>query len=256
MTGFLPYLGQRVAGLLLGGLLALGPAGAEPVIFAAASTRTALEDALEAGAFPATVSYGASGTIARQIVQGAPADVFLSANPKWMRFLVDEGLVAAGTIEVLASNRLVLIGPDDKPPLALDKRAVEARLGGEFFAVADPQVAPVGQYGREAMRHLGLWASIAPVLLPTRNTIATVATVASGEAALGLVYRSDALGVDGVAIAAEIPGDSHAPIHYLIAPVIGGDTDAADALINHLTGPAGQLSFAARGFATISKEGS
>ena len=144
MTGFLSYLGQRVAGLLLGGLLALGPAAAEPVIFAAASTRTALEDALEAGAFPATVSYGASGTIARQIVQGAPADVFLSANPKWMRFLVDEGLVAAGTIEVLASNRLVLIGPDDKPPLALDKRAVEARLGGEFFAVADPQVAPVG----------------------------------------------------------------------------------------------------------------
>ncbi|SFC19639.1 molybdate ABC transporter substrate-binding protein [Tropicimonas isoalkanivorans] len=248
---------QLGATLSMLGLLGVGSAVAEPVVFAAASTRAALEAALDAGGQVAVVSYGASGTIARQIAQGAPADVFVSANPKWMQYLVEEGLVQAEAVQVLISNRLALIAPSGTPSVELSPDALADRLSGEFFAVADPDVAPVGQYGREALVTLDLWPSVAPSLLPTRNTIATVAAVASGEAALGLVYRSDATGVDGISVAAEIPAESHPPIHYLIAPLSqGDDPQGAAALIGYLTGPEGEAGFESFGFEAIGEGGS
>ncbi|MEM8554222.1 MAG: molybdate ABC transporter substrate-binding protein [Pseudomonadota bacterium] len=229
--------------------LSLGPAHAEPVIFAAASTRAALDTALAGSEQSAVVSYGASGTIARQIAQGAAADVFLSANPKWMAYLVDQGLVDPDTIQVLASNRLVLIAPGEAAPVALDGPALSDRLDREYFAVADPEVAPVGAYGKAALTSLGLWDDVSPSLLPTRNTISTVATVARGEAVLGLVYRTDAIGVDGVTISAELPEASHPPIHYLIAPLAqGDDPDAGLAMVSYLTGTGGQSAFESAGF--------
>lgn len=240
-------------------LLSLGPAQiaqAEVVVFAAASTRAPLESVIAAAEQDAVVAYGASGAIARQIAQGAPADVFISANPKWMQYLVDQGVVERATVRVLASNRLVLIAPAASGAVALTGPALSLRLSGEFFAVADPAVAPVGQYGRSALTSLELWSTVRPSLLPTRNTLATVATVARGEAALGLVYRSDAKGVAGVMVASEIPADAHAPIHYLIAPVgQGAAPQAADALIEFLTTPSGQSHFTDAGFAPATGNG-
>lgn len=232
--------------------LVAGAARAEPVVFAAASTRGPLESAIAARTEGAVVSYGASGAIARQIAQGAPADLFISANPKWMQYLVDQGIVEPNDIRVLTSNSLVLIAPGDTGKVALTLPDLPDRIGSGFLAVADPDVAPVGQYGRAALTGLGLWDHVAPALLPTRNTISTVATVARGEAALGLVYRSDATDVDGICVAADIPADSHPPIHYLIAPIAQGDRpEMAQALIAFLTSPDGQQHFERFGFTAI-----
>ncbi|MEM8957959.1 MAG: molybdate ABC transporter substrate-binding protein [Pseudomonadota bacterium] len=240
-------------------LLSLVPAriaNAEAVVFAAASTRAPLDAAIEGAEQDVVVSYGASGAIARQIAQGAPADLFVSANPHWMQYLVDQAIVEAASVRVLASNRLVLIAPQTAEKVALTAPELTSRLSGDHFAVADPAVAPVGQYGREALTSLGLWSAVLPALLPTRNTLATVATVARGEAGLGLVYRSDATGVEGIVIASEIPERTHAPIHYLIAPVAQGSApETANALIEFLTGAQGQSHFAAAGFATASEDG-
>ncbi|WP_068114900.1 molybdate ABC transporter substrate-binding protein [Tropicimonas marinistellae] len=255
---FQDLFGKVRAGAVLVAAFALSAGGAvaaDPLIFAAASTRAALDTALAECGQSAVVSYGASGSIARQISEGAPADLFLSANPKWMHYMVDAGLVAPGDVTVLISNRLSLIAPTGEGPVDLDGESLDARLSSAFFAVADPSIAPVGQYGRDALVSLGLWRVIEPVLLPTRNTISTVAAVSRGEAALGLVYRSDASGIAGVEIAAEIPADTHAPIHYLIAPVgQGGEPDAAERVLACLTGENGQRIFESFGFEAIDGE--
>lgn len=240
---------------LILGLVTAAMLKAEPVIFAAASTRAPLDAAIAASGQDAVVSYGASGTIARQIAQGAPADLFISANPKWMRYLVDEGVVDAKDVHVLVSNRLVVIAPEGADAIALEPGAMGARLARDYFAVADPAIAPVGQYGQEALTDLALWATVAPTLLPTRNTVATVATVVRGEAALGLVYRSDVTGVAGIVVAAEIPARSHSPINYLIAPIAqGSDPEAAHDLIAYLRGEEGLRQFEAFGFAAAGDE--
>ena len=237
-----------LAALCLSMLLALS-ARAGPLIFAAASTARALDAAIAESGMDVTVSYGASGAIARQIEQGAPADLFLSANPKWMAHLVDLGLVAADTVEPLLSNTLVLIAPSGAGALMPTAAALAARLEDEQFVMADFTTAPVGRYGHAALTSLGLWQAVAPSYVPTRNTIATVAAVALGEAALGLVYASDALGVDGVEVVYDIPHESHPAILYLVAPVAGGtEPEQAAALLAFLKADAARTVFAGFGF--------
>ncbi|MBN2907826.1 MAG: molybdate ABC transporter substrate-binding protein [Rhodobacteraceae bacterium] len=222
-------------------------AQADPLLFAAASTGRALDAAIAAYGGGVTTSYAASGTLARQIEQGAPADLFLSANPKWMTHLVGAGLVAEGAPVALLSNRLVLIAPAGAGPL--DVAGVPGALGDARFAMADPAAAPVGRYGQGALETLGLWAGIEGALIPTRNTVATVAAVASGEAALGLVYASDALGVEGVEVVLDIPDTAQPDILYLIAPTgQGAETEAAAAFLSFLQGQEAAAIFAAHGF--------
>lgn len=220
---------------------------ADPMLLAAASTGPALNEGIAESGLAAIPSYGASGTLARQIEQGAPADLYISANPKWMDHLVGLGLVAPEDVSVLMSNSLVLIAPEGAGPF--DPAALAERLAGESFAMADPQVAPVGGYGQAALESLGLWGAVVDRLVPTRNTLATVAAVAQGEAALGLVYASDAVGVPGVQVVWEVPRDSHPPISYLIAPLAQGeDPEGAAALLDYLMSDAGQAVLARHGF--------
>lgn len=235
---------------LLPFVLALCPAlsWAEPTVLAAASTNRALDAALEASGIAAVVSYGASGTLARQIEQGAPADLFVSANPKWMGHLVEAGLVDGDAVEVLMSNALVLIAPPGAP--SWDTVGLAQRLKDENFVIANPDVAPVGAYGKTALETLGLWAEI-PQVVPMRNTLATVAAVAQGEAAVGLVYASDAAG-HPVDILWEIPADSHPAIQYLIAPVAQGDDPATAAqVLAYLLSDAGRAALEAHGFLSV-----
>ncbi len=236
--------------MVLSFVLSLCPAlaSAEPTVLAAASTNRALDAALEASGLAAVVSYGASGTLARQIEQGAPADLFVSANPKWMGHLVEAGLVEGDAVEVLMSNTLVLIAP----PGALAWEAVDLaeRLKGENFVIANPDVAPVGAYGKAALETLGLWDEI-PQVVPMRNTLATVAAVAQGEATLGLVYASDAAG-QPVDILWDIPADSHPAIQYLIAPVSQGDDPAAATqVLGYLLSDPGRAALEAHGFLAV-----
>lgn len=227
---------------------------ADPMLLAAASTGAALNEGIAESGLAAIPSYGASGTLARQIEQGAPADLYISANPKWMEYLVGLGLVAPEDVSVLMSNSLVLIAPEGAAPL--DPATLDVRLTGESFAMADPKVAPVGSYGVAALQSLGLWDAVAGRLVPTRNTTATVAAVAQGEAALGLVYASDAAGVAGVEVVWQVPRDSHPPIRYLVAPLAqGDDPEGAAALLDYLMSDAGQAALARHGFLPM-REGS
>lgn len=212
---------RLLAGLALVVGLA-GPAAAEPAtIFAAASTSRALDAALAAYSGDVVASYASSGTLARQIEQGAPVDLFLSANPRWMDHLVEAGLVRAEDVRPYLSNRLVLIAPAAAAALPLEAEAIAERLDGERLAVADPEHAPVGRYSQQSLQALGLWSVVEPALARTQDTNATVALVARGEAVLGLCYRTDALDVPGIQVLAELPADSHPPIVYPLAPVEG-----------------------------------
>ncbi|MEM9762290.1 MAG: molybdate ABC transporter substrate-binding protein [Pseudomonadota bacterium] len=239
----------RVLAVVALALGAAGPATAEPMVFGAASTARALDAALAEGGVAALTSYSASGTLARQIEQGAPADVFLSANPRWMAHLVERGLVDQGAVQTLMSNRLVLIAPEGR---SFDPAQPQAGMAGELFVMADPAVAPVGRYGQTALETLGLWEALGARFAPTRNTLATVSAVASGEAALGLVYASDAVGREGIEIVWSVPADAHRPIRYLIAPLAHGDDgDGGVEIVAYLLAPEGQAVLQRHGFLPV-----
>ncbi|MEL6336012.1 MAG: molybdate ABC transporter substrate-binding protein [Pseudomonadota bacterium] len=224
-------------------------ATAEPVVFAAASTARAMEAVMAAYPGEATASYASSGTLARQIEQGAPADLFLSANPQWMDWLAERGLVDADAVTPLLSNRLVIIGPEGAAKIAHGPGALQAALGAEHFTMADPDHAPVGRYGRSALESMGCWGVVEDRIAATKDTRAAVALVARGEAGLGLVYASDALGVDGIDVLTEVPGQVTPEIVYPVAPVLGGaDPEGTAALLAFLTGPEAAAIFAAHGF--------
>ncbi|MAY44681.1 MAG: molybdate ABC transporter substrate-binding protein [Rhodobacteraceae bacterium] len=236
-----------IAALLVATPALATPALADPTVFAAASTGRALDAAIAASGQSVITSYGASGTLARQVEQGAPVDLYLSANPKWMAFLVDAGIVRQEDVVVLMSNNLVLIAPEGAGPF--DPDHIADFLGDGLFAMGDPDVAPVGRYGQAALTSLGLWDQVATALVPTRNTTATVAAVASQDASLGLVYASDAAAQAGIEVVWAIPADSHPPISYLIVPVAQGeDPDGAQAFLGYLQGDAGQDILAQAGF--------
>jgi len=221
-------------------------ATAEPVVMAAASTNRALSAAITQSGVEAITSYAASGVLARQIEQGAPADIFVSANPKWMAHLTASGVIEDAAVRTLMSNSLVLIAPVNAP--SWTDAPVEARLKGELFAMADPGVAPLGAYGQAALETLGMWTVLERHLVPMQNTLATVAAVSTGEAALGLVYASDAVG-QPVQVLWSIPQESHPTIRYLIAPVAqGDDPEAASTLLAYLDSDAGRAVLAANGF--------
>ncbi|MCV6597235.1 MAG: molybdate ABC transporter substrate-binding protein [Mangrovicoccus sp.] len=241
---------------LCGALLA--PAWADDTrgiaIFAAAS----LQDTLSELAPEITAQTGqdvilvpaGSSSLARQIQQGAPADIFISANPQWMDLLESQGALVPGSRRDLLSNSLALIAPAGPAP-QLDLSAPEkllAALGRNGrFAIALPQAVPAGIYGRQALETLGLWTALAPRLAQTDNVRAALALVATGAAPLGLVYGSDVLADKRVQRLAEIPASSHDPIRYPAAQIKTARPEAAQVL-KFLASPAAQRVFLAHGF--------
>ncbi len=234
------------------------PAAAqEPVtVFAAASLTDAFEaiGALhqEATGRPVRFSFAASSTLARQIEAGAPAQIYASANERWMDHVEALGLIEPGTRVSPIGNSLVLIAPGDSPldTVALGEGTDLTALlrPGERIAIADPDHTPVGLYAREAMTTLGLWAAAAERLARTSEVRAALALVAAGEAPLGIVYATDAAISGGVRIVGRFPADSHTPIAYPFAIIAGQDTPAVRAVYDTLLGPEAQAVFAAAGF--------
>lgn len=247
---------RRVRLLLLLACLALPmPAAArEFVVFAAASLQESL-DALGArwaaarGLPPPRFAYAGSGALARQVEQGAPAQVFVSADEAWMDVLDRGGALRPGTRRVLASNRLVLVAPADAAPapLALEPAALSARLGGGRLALADTAAVPAGRYAREALGALGLWPVVAGRLAEADSVRGALAYVARGEAPLGIVYATDARVEPRVRVLADFPDGSHAPIRYPAALLRGAGPEAADFLA-FLSGPEARAVFAGAGF--------
>lgn len=240
--------------LILLSALASSPAWADRITVFAAASMTGVLDEIAQGfmadsGHEVVLSYAGSSTLARQIEQGAPADVFISANSDWMDYLEGSGKIAADTRFDFSSNRLVLIatGPEG-PPVKLDRRDdLVQRLGAGRLAMALVEAVPAGIYGKTALEKLGLWDSVAPRVAQTDNVRAALALVAVGAAPLGVVYASDAQAEPRVHVVAIFPETSHPPILYPAAAVAGRDTDAVRAFLDHLQSGAAQDALRAHG---------
>jgi molybdate transport system substrate-binding protein len=227
----------------------------ELTVFAAASLTDAMSDVsaqwAKAGHKPLRLSFGSSSTLARQIEQGAPANVFASADEKWMNYLTEKGLIVPGSRRDLLSNDLVLVVPASKPVhVAIGPNFDLAGLLGPNgrLAVGDPAHVPVGIYAQQALTKLGLWDKVAPRLARTDDVRAGLLLVERGEAPAGIVYGTDAAVSKAVMVAGIFPASSHDPITYPFAVVKSGDTPDAHALLTFLAGPEAREVFVSRGF--------
>lgn len=231
--------------------------GDEPLLlFAAASLKEAMDEAAAAHAAaggPAVeVSYAASSALARQIGQGAPADVFVSADLDWMDWLGEQDRIDAASRRDLLGNELVLVAPADGDPAPLDlgagAEAVLARLDAGRIAMALVDSVPAGKYGREAFESLGMWDALAPRGAESDSVRAALMLVARGEAPLGVVYASDAVAEPRVRVVATFPPGSHQEIVYPVARVAASRHQGAAGFIEWLDSPAAAAIFRRHGF--------
>ena len=226
-------------------LIALAvPATAERVtVFAAASLRGVLEDIAAGFDGEVTLSFGGSGTLARQVSAGAPADVIALASPLWMDWLTEQGLIGTDAARTVARNSLVVIGPARAAPLATPENLLP-RLDGGRLAMGQRDAVPAGAYAQAWLRASGLWPEVHDQLAETDNVRAALALVARGEVPLGVVYATDATAEPRVSVVFEVPQASSGPIVYPAAAI----TPKGKPFLEHLTSPAAQALFAAHGF--------
>jgi molybdate transport system substrate-binding protein len=246
---------MRLLYVLLVLLLPLTARAQEVTVFAAASLTDAMKDIsakwVAAGHKPLVMSFGSSSTLARQIEQGAPANVFASADEKWMDYLAQKTLIVADTRKDLLGNDLVLVVAADKPMHVTINKSFDmlGLLGADGrLATGDPAHVPVGIYAEQALKKLGMWDSVSPRLARTEDVRAALLLVERGEAPAGIVYATDAAVSKAVMVAGTFPSDSHDPVTYPFAVTKSGDTPESHALLQFLTGPAAHEVFAQRGF--------
>lgn len=226
---------------------------AEVTVFAAASLTDALKAAAASwqakGHGAVVLSFGSSSTIAKQVEAGAPADIFASADEKWMAYLNDKNLIEANTIQRPIGNDLVLVGPADAAELDVSASLdLAGALHGGRIAMGDPKSVPAGRYGEQALTKLGLWDSVKDKVAPAANVRAALALVQRGESPLGVVYTTDARGVKDVKVVGTFPGDSHDPIVYPMGIVAGHASLDVMAFFAFLTGAEGKALFRSYGF--------
>ncbi len=240
--------------LLLSALPVPAAEDARLLVFAAASLNESLTEAgkvYAAQGHPApTFSFAASSALARQIENGAPAGLFLSADEEWMDYLAARKVIAAGSRVSLLGNTLVLIAPSDRPlnmnlEPGLD---LATALKGGKLAMADPDSVPAGKYGQAALEKFGAWSAVASAVIRADNVRAALSFVERGEAAAGIVYGSDAALTSKVKIAGVFPADSHPAISYPAAVIAAHGTTEARAFLAFLTTPAAGEIFKRYGF--------
>jgi molybdate transport system substrate-binding protein len=255
---------RRLGLLLAAAITAAAPADArgtaarerDLLVFAAASLQTALDELVpamsRAAATRVRISHAASSTLARQIEQGAPAALMISADLEWMDYLAARGLIRTDSRVNLLGNTLVLIAPaGEAVQLRLGPGApLAAQLGNGRLAVADPASVPAGRYARAALTTLGLCESVADRLAPAANVRAALAFVSRGEAPLGIVYRTDAIADPAVVVVDTFPSSAHPPIVYPAA-LTAGAPPAADRVLAFLRGDEASAVFAKLGFAVL-----
>jgi molybdate transport system substrate-binding protein len=231
--------------------------GTDVVVFAAASLKNALDAAsaqwqTDTGK-KTVISYAASSALAKQIEQGAPASVFISADLEWMDYLAKKDLVDPASRSNLLGNRLVLIVPKGKAsPLEIKKGFDLAKVVGEGrLAVGQVESVPAGKYAKAALGNLGVWDSVSGKLAQTENVRAALALVSRGEAAAGIVYQTDAAADKTVEIIATFPEDSHPPIIYPAALTKGSVNPDAASLLNFLKSAKAKPFFEGQGFTVL-----
>ncbi|WP_421703693.1 molybdate ABC transporter substrate-binding protein [Aliiroseovarius sp.] len=229
----------------------------EVTVFAAASMKTALDRISEgfeaATGHRVTRSHAGSSALARQIQLGAPADVFISANPGWMDALEEGGLIAAETRFDLVGNRLVLVGREAAEPVEITAGFdLIAQLGDGRLAMALVEAVPVGIYGKAALENLGLWDQIAGQVAQSDNARTALALVAVGAAPLGVVYATDATADPRVSVVATFRADSHPPITYPVAATVTARPETA-AFLAWLKSSDAQKILTEEGFTEVSE---
>ena len=228
-------------------------------VFAAASLKNALDDVnaafTRAANVKVTASYAASSALAKQLEAGAPADVFISADLKWMDYLADKKLIKNDTRVNLLGNKLVLIAGNDSKlsNVEIGQGFDIARLAGDGrIAVADVKAVPAGLYAKAALEKLGSWQAAEPKLAQAENVRATLAFVARGETPVGIVYETDAKVEPGVKIIGVFPDGSHEPVTYPAAASITAKPDAGK-YIQFLRSGASKVIFEKYGFTFLAK---
>jgi molybdate transport system substrate-binding protein len=217
--------------------MAAAPAPAQDkvlTVFAAASMKNALDEASSAYSAKSGVkvvaSYAASSALAKQLEQGAPADIFISADTDWMDYSSGKKTISDMTRVNLLGNKIVLIAPKDSKiaDVKIGQGFDLAKLAGDGkIATGDVKAVPVGKYAKAALEKLGSWQAAEPKFAMAESVRAALALVARGEAALGIVYETDAKVEPGVKIVGVFPADSHPAIIYPVAATATAKSDAA-----------------------------
>ncbi|WES69883.1 molybdate ABC transporter substrate-binding protein [Superficieibacter sp. HKU1] len=226
-------------------------------VFAAASLTNAMQDIAKEYKKEKNVdvvsSFASSSTLARQIEAGAPADLFISADQKWMDYAVDKKAIDTASRETLLGNSLVVVAPKASK---LDKVTIDAKtdwtrlLDGGRLAVGDPDHVPAGIYAKEALQKLGAWETLSPKLAPAEDVRGALALVERNEAPLGIVYGSDAVASKGVKVVGTFPEDSHQKVEYPMAIIDGHKNATVSAFYDYLKGPQASAIFKRYGFTT------
>ncbi|ENR0235507.1 molybdate ABC transporter substrate-binding protein [Klebsiella aerogenes] len=226
-------------------------------VFAAASLTNAMQDIAQAYKKERHVevvsSFASSSTLARQIEAGAPADLFISADQKWMDYAVDKKSIDTASRTTLLGNSLVVVAPkaSDRGDIAInDKTDWVSLLQGGRLAVGDPDHVPAGIYAKEALQKLGAWETLSPKLAPAEDVRGALALVERNEAPLGIVYGSDAVASKGVKVVGTFPEDSHKKVEYPLAIVDGHKNATVTAFYDYLKGPEASAIFKRYGFTT------
>jgi molybdate transport system substrate-binding protein len=233
------------------------------VVFAAASLKNALDEiaatwAKDTGKSAPKISYGASPTLAKQIEQGAPADLFISADLDWMDYVATKNLIKADTRFNLLGNKIVLIVPKDSKTttVAIKGADLAKALNGGRLSMANVDSVPAGKYGKVALEKLGAWNDVKDHLAQAENVRAALLLVARGEAPLGIVYSTDSAAEPEVRIVATFPEDSHPPIIYPAALTRDSRNSDAKAFLDFLRSAKARTSFEKQGFTVLVRSAS
>ncbi|NJS38424.1 MAG: molybdate ABC transporter substrate-binding protein [Rhodobacteraceae bacterium] len=229
----------------------------EVVVFAAASLKDALDavaaDFQASTGHTVTISYAGSNALAKQIIEGAPADIFLSAAVNWMDEVEKAGLIVDGTRSDLLGNTLVLIahGKGASPVTIGPGFDLAGLLGDGKLSMAMVDAVPAGQYGKASLESLGVWETVEASVAQSENVRAALTLVSTGEAPFGIVYATDAAADDNVTIVGTFPADSHKPIVYPGALLTGAADPADKAFFEALSADAADAKFSEQGFAIL-----
>jgi molybdate transport system substrate-binding protein len=233
-----------------------------PLVFAAASLQDVLPqvgaELTRTRSVPVRYAFGASSALARQIEQGAPADVFISADLDWMDYLDQRNLIARPSRRNLLSNQLVLIAPaTSSARIRIGRNMPLAQaLGSGRLALADPASVPAGRYAQAALTSLGIWSQVAGKVAPADNVRGALAFVARGEAPFGIVYATDARAEPRVRVVGVFPETSHPPILYPGALCTHGrEAQAGTLFLGFLQSPAATRFFRQAGFGVRPRPG-
>jgi molybdate transport system substrate-binding protein len=233
------------------------------VVFAAASLKNALDEiaatwSKDTGKPAPKISYAASSALAKQMEQGAPADMFISADLDWMDYVAGKNLIKADTRFNLLGNKIVLIAPKDSKitTLAIKGDDLAKALAGGRLSMANVEAVPAGKYGKAALEKLGAWTVVKDSIAQAENVRAALLLVARGEAPLGIVYSTDAAAEPSVKIVATFPDDSHPPIIYPAALTKDAKNADAKAFLDFLRSTKARTSFEKQGFTVLVKSAS